>query len=144
VKSLTVSRWERGVQRISPTVETLLQRLVDEATANGDATNRTAADVRSNRSAGPDGYDAWEPNPALRSAVPDRAYQVALGYLQRMVAAKLDRDQIEEAERLMLDNRYAKANSRAGRELSEDDHILLIDATWDIIREVAGWQGKVL
>lgn len=85
--------------------------------------------------------EEWTPSATLRAGIPDRVYEVALGYLRRLERAKVPREQLEEIERVLLDNRYAKQNKRTGRPLSEDDLILLMDATWEAIAEVLSWQG---
>jgi len=83
----------------------------------------------------------WSPNPALRGQIPKRAYEVAIEYCRRLVRAGLDRDEVEALERVMIDSRYAKANKRAGRTLSEDDWVLLVDDAWDAIRETLAGRG---
>lgn len=83
----------------------------------------------------------WSPNPSLRSAIPARAYEVAMEYCRRLARAGLARDEIEALERILVDSRYAKANRRAGRELSEDDWVMLVDDSWDAIRETLSLQG---
>lgn len=87
------------------------------------------------------GDEAFTPNPSLKNAVAPRAYEVALDYLRRLERAGIPADQIEEAERIMLDSRYAKLNKRDRREMSEEDQITMIDATWQIVAEVLAWQG---
>lgn len=84
---------------------------------------------------------SWAPSPALRNAIPRAAYDVAIDYCMRLQRAGMPIETIEEAERLMIDGRYAKANKRKGRELSDDDWIMLVDATWDVIRETLSWKG---
>lgn len=92
------------------------------------------------RESSPD--DGWSPNPALQGKIPERAYETALEYCRRLVRAGVPRENIEQAERLMIDSRYAQANKRERRELTEDDWILLVDDTWDAIRETLSWEGK--
>jgi hypothetical protein len=74
--------------------------------------------------------DSWSPNPALVNKIPKRAYDVAIAYCRRLQSGGWPREEIEEIERLMIDPRYAQANKRKGVELSVEDHIMLIDATW--------------
>lgn len=85
--------------------------------------------------------DAWEPTPALRGLVPQRVYDVAISYCRRLAAAGLPPDEVEEAERLLIDPAYAKLNRRAKRELTEDEQIQIIDATWSVMQEVLSWKG---
>ncbi len=87
------------------------------------------------------GEDAWSPNPALKGIIPPRAYEAAIDYCRRLVRAGLPRDEVENLERVMIDSRYAKANSRRGRELSEEDWMLLVDDAWDAIREALSGRG---
>lgn len=104
------------------------------ATPDGDEPD--PPEVRSEPSPEP-----WSPNPAFRAAVPARAYDVAMGYMQRLVKAGLPLEQLEELERHLLDNRYARANSRRGVPLSEEDQIGLIDANWELIRDMLSFYG---
>jgi hypothetical protein len=76
-----------------------------------------------------------------KNKIPQRAYEVAIGYCRRLQSAGVSREGIEEIERLMIDERYIKANKRLGRELSEDDLIMLIDRTFDAVREAMSWKG---
>jgi transcriptional regulator with XRE-family HTH domain len=85
--------------------------------------------------------DPWEPNPSLVKALPTRVYEVAIAYCRRLAAAGLPREEVEEAERLLIDEGYAKLNKRAKRVLTEDEQIELIDATWRIMREALSWRG---
>lgn len=41
----------------------------------------------------------------------------------------------------MIEPRYAKANKRAGRDLSDEDWILLIDDVFDAVRETLASKG---
>jgi transcriptional regulator with XRE-family HTH domain len=85
--------------------------------------------------------DPWEPNPSLVKALPPRVYEIAIAYCRRLAAAGLPREEVEEAERLLIDEGYAKLNKRAKRVLTEDEQIELIDATWRIMREALSWRG---
>lgn len=133
----TVSRWENDRQ--TPEEEELrtLARYLGDSPARlrygengaGGATSEGTAD------------EGFVPNPRYREMVPPRAYAVALGYLERLRAAGVRRDDLEEAERVLLDSAFSKLYKRERGELSEEDHILLIDAGWEIVREVMSWQG---
>lgn len=88
--------------------------------------------------------DSWSPNPALVNKIPKRAYDVAIAYCTRLRAGGWPREEIEEIERLMIDPRYAQANKRKGVELSVEDHIMLIDATWKAVEHTAAALGRQL
>jgi hypothetical protein len=81
-------------------------------------------------------------NPALSRRLPPRAYEVVLGYLQRMEAVGASPEQIDEAERLMVEGAYNKLHTRDARERSEDELIVDIDAAWDFITSVLRREGK--
>jgi transcriptional regulator with XRE-family HTH domain len=132
VSSGTVSRKERGEIPVNPRDLAAIQQLARQKEAKGldDTVPReTSSD------------DAWAPNPALRGLIPQRAYDVAIGYCRRLAQAGLPLAEIENLERVMIDSRYAKANKRIGRELPEDDWVLLVDDAWDAIRETLAGQG---
>jgi hypothetical protein len=86
--------------------------------------------------------DSWSPNPALVNKIPKRAYDVAIAYCRRLQSGGWPREEIEEIERLMIDPRYAQANKRKGVELSVEDHIMLIDATWKAVKHTAAALGR--
>lgn len=139
VHRVTVSKWETDALRPShdrvvelaelyrAPLQPLLDALVDATSGAGEVSRETLHD--------------FAPNPRYRSEIPGRAYAVGLGYLERLQRAGVGREELEDAERLLFDSRYAKLNKRDRGELSEEDHILLIEAGWDIIREVLAWQG---
>lgn len=81
-------------------------------------------------------------NPALSRRLPPRAYEVVLGYLQRMEAVGASPEQIDEAERLMVEGAYNKLHTRDARERTEDELIVDIDAAWDFITSVLRREGK--
>ena len=142
VHSVTVSKWEREVQRPSADFLDRLAELYkvpsrdllrgERLTDDGDAVTENVS-----RGTG----EAWEPNPSLRAVVPARVYEVAIAYCRRLSAAGLPREEVEEAERLLIDEGYAKLNKRAKRVLTEDEQIEMIDATWRIMREALSWRG---
>lgn len=86
--------------------------------------------------------DSWSPNPALVNKIPKRAYDVAIGYCRRLQSGGWPREEIEQIERLMIDARYAQANKRKGIELTEDEQIMLIDATWEAVKHTAAALGR--
>lgn len=133
VNAGTVSRWERGERTpMGREYRRAMQVLRD------DAPDGLGTDVPRGTS---DPEDAWAPNPALKGIIPQRAYDTAIDYCRRLVRAGLPTVEIERLERVMIDTRYAKVNSRRGRELSEEDWIILVDDVWDAIRETLGTQG---
>jgi hypothetical protein len=81
-------------------------------------------------------------NPALSRRLPPRAYEVVLGYLQRMEAVGATPEQIDEAERLMVEGAYNKLHTRDARDRTEDELIVDIDAAWDFITSVLRREGK--
>jgi hypothetical protein len=81
-----------------------------------------------------------DPTSARRRLSP-RVYEVVHGYLERMQAAGCAPEQVDEAERVMVESSYSKLNARDPRERSEDEQIMDIDAAWDFIREVLRRQG---
>lgn len=86
--------------------------------------------------------DSWSPNPALVNKIPKRAYDVAVAYCRRLQSAGWPTEEIEQIERLMIDPRYAQANKRKGLELTEDEFIMLIDATWEAVKHSAAAMGR--
>ena len=83
----------------------------------------------------------YTPNPALRRRLPPRAYERVLGYLQQLETVGASEQQIDEAERLMIDGAFNKLNKRDVRERSEDDFITDIDAAWEFIVFVLRREG---
>ncbi|HWL41009.1 MAG TPA: helix-turn-helix transcriptional regulator [Gemmatimonadaceae bacterium] len=86
----------------------------------------------------------FTPNPALRKRLRPVPYARVYEHIERMVAARCTIDQIEEAERLMIDGAYNKLNARDPRERSDEDMILDIDDAWDWIKEVLSRSGVKL
>lgn len=129
-----VSKWERGVNR--PGDETLERLAAVYRTSTAELLR--AADVPRETT---QEAEAWTPNPSLKGKIPERAYDVAIGYCRRLAAAGATPEFIEDIERLMIDSRYAQANKRKGVELSEDEWIILIDATWEAVKVTASWKG---
>jgi hypothetical protein len=77
--------------------------------------------------------------PARR--LPPRAYEVVYSYTQKLERAGLKPEEIEEAERFLVDGAYNKINAREPGEKSEDDLILDIKAAWQFVREVVNRNG---
>lgn len=111
-------------------------RPVAMPTATGDSA--TSGPGAQNARAG----DGVTLNPALSRRLPPRAYEVVLGYLQRMEAVGASPEQIDEAERLMVEGAYNKLHTRDARERTEDELIVDIDAAWDFITSVLRREGK--
>jgi hypothetical protein len=88
--------------------------------------------------------ERFAPNPVLVRNVPARAYQIVLGYLERLERAGVNVEQLEQMERLLLDDRYAKQYSRRHNvEWTEEDHILHVESLWQAIRDALATQGIV-
>lgn len=150
VDTQSVSRWERGTRKVKAEDYTVALELYQRAardravrtTQLGQSVPRGTGELREPKKAyGAASEDSWSPNPALANKIPKRAYDVAIGYCRRLAASGQPADFIDQIERLMIDPRYAKANKRAGRELSEEDWILLVDDIWDAVRETLGVKG---
>lgn len=73
--------------------------------------------------------------------LPPRAYEVVYEYTQKLERAGLKPDEIEEAERFLVDGAYNKINAREPGEKSEDDLILDIRAAWQFVREIVNRNG---
>jgi transcriptional regulator with XRE-family HTH domain len=145
VHSMTISRWERGVQAIRGEALAAVARLYGVpldwlAEGTGKLPKRSVRPIGEKVSRETSG-ESWAPNPSLVGVVPQRVYEVAIGYCRRLAAAGLPVEDIEEAERLLIDEGYAKLNKRAKRVLTEDEQIEMIDATWRIMREALSWRG---
>jgi transcriptional regulator with XRE-family HTH domain len=135
IDSVTLSRWERGVQSPKHHVFGSLAAIYNVPRAYFEV-----EDSEADPSDPPD-LEEWAPNPSLAGVVTPRVYEVAIAYCRRLAAAGLPREDVEEAERLLIDEGYAKLNKRAKRVLTEDEQIELIDATWRIMREALSWRG---
>lgn len=73
--------------------------------------------------------------------LPPAAYERLWGYLERLRAAGADDEQLDEAERIMADPRYAKLNKRTGRELTDEDWVGFVDAGWAAVWEASTRAG---
>jgi len=140
IDSVTLSRYERGVSRApQPTLIALASIYGEDPSVFGVEEYGDLAHAPS--VVGERLADAWAPNPALRNVLPPRAYDIAIGYCRRLAAAGLPREEVEEAERMLIDSEYAKLNRKLKREQSEDDMIRSIDATWAVMQLALGWKG---
>jgi transcriptional regulator with XRE-family HTH domain len=159
VSEKTLARWESGATspdgkllmkaaevygRSLNELDGLLSGKMDTSVPRGTGGNvlRDRAAVRETAPEYVASEDSWSPNPALVSKIPKRAYDVAIAYCRRLQSSDWPKDEIEQIERLMIDPRYAQANKRKGHELSEDDHIMLIDATWEAVKHTAAALGR--
>lgn len=89
----------------------------------------------------PELLDVFQRNPAFRRRLPPKPYARVYEHIDRMLAAGCTSEQIDEAERLMIDGAYNKLNARDPRERSDEEMILDIDDAWDWIKEVLGRAG---
>lgn len=138
VTEKTISRWETG----SPVKQKDVRAALETYREHAAATN--SPDKKVLRGTSGDSDETWSPNPALRSLIPAKAYETALDYCRRLERAGVTAHLIEEAERLMIDGQYAQMNRRLGQDLGEAGWVRLVDATFEIIREVLGSQGTVV
>lgn len=138
VHEKTVSQWRSDRQEMKPdNIDAVAEFLgVSKAWLRyGDENGRLAEPP-----ARP--YGEFQPNPRYERELPGRVYAAAREYLDRLIAIeRLGVGELEEAERLLMDSRYARRNKREGGGLSEDEWIMLVDDAWDAIREVLSWQG---
>lgn len=144
----TVYRWEREGRKIpGPALSTMVAMYgisLEDIGISGDTLGVSVPRGTAGGDGRPDQSDEerWSPNPSLRTKIPKRAYDVALAYCRRLSGAGWPREEIEQIERLMIDPRYAQANKRKGVELSEDEFIMLIDATWEAVKHSAAALGR--
>jgi transcriptional regulator with XRE-family HTH domain len=134
VHPMSVSSWERGVMTPEESKLARLAELYGVAPAS----------LRYGGEHAPVERPEHVPSLALRKRLPTRAYDLVLGYLHRMEEAGCTQEQIDEAERVMIDGAYNKLNKRDFRERSEDDIITDIRAAWDFIAHVLRRQGVPL
>lgn len=130
----SVSNWERG---LNAPEEARLARLAELFDVEPAVLRYGAAPQSRDRL-------NYVPNPTLRRRLSPRAYEVVLGHLKEMEEAGCSEEQIDEAERVMIDGAYNKLNKRDFRERSEEEVITDIRAAWDFIALVLRRQGHVL
>jgi transcriptional regulator with XRE-family HTH domain len=88
--------------------------------------------------------EPYAPNPALARDYPQRAYQVVLGYLNRLERAGLSHEEIEKFERTLLNRRFAQRFRTAhGVEWTEDDYILHVESLWQAMMDALATRGVV-
>lgn len=122
VHALTVSAWERNAK--APT-ESRLEQIAK-------ALKTTPAALRYGEG---DAASAYTPRPTTRRRLPPRVYEVVHEYLARMERAGCTEEQLDEAERLMVDFNYSKLHKTDARERSEDEQITDVRAIWSAIEE---------
>jgi transcriptional regulator with XRE-family HTH domain len=83
----------------------------------------------------------FDRTPYYRHRLSPVAYERLYGYLERLRQAGYDEEQLETAERIMVDPRYAKLNKTDRRTPTEDDVLTFIDAGWAIVWEIATSSG---
>ncbi len=71
-----------------------------------------------------------------------RAQEIILQYLRRLEAAGLGTEELIQMEHLLADRSYAQRFSTSrGGPLTEDDEIILIEATWRAIADTLALRG---
>lgn len=68
--------------------------------------------------------------------LPPAAYERVYRYLERMEAADIPEEEVLQASRLFTEANYAKLYAGGRRDLTEEELLIDIDATWAAIREV--------
>lgn len=134
VTKQTISDQERGVS--TPNEKNLralaqLYHTSEAALRYGDAVREEAT-------------EPYTPNPSLKNRLRPRPRARVYEHIQSMVEAGATLEQIDEAERLMIDGAYNKLNARDPRERTDEEMILDIDDAWDWIKEVLGRSGVKL
>lgn len=138
VHALTVSAWERNAK--APT-EGRLEQIAK-------ALKTTPADLRygvalTTTGDSRDGGRDIVVRP-MRRRMPPRLYELVHGFLTRLADAGVSEEEIDEAERLMVDYSYSKLHSRDSREPTEDDRMLQARAIWSLIEETMRDKGVKL
>lgn len=136
---MTISRWERGEQglraaALSKAASVYGVRLADLISGNDEDVTESVS--RETRSIGIDAIiefkrPPYSPQLARAHHVPERARNVALGYISRLDQARVPHDEIERFERQLVDDRMAILFSRRhGIEWDVDDWILHMESVW--------------
>lgn len=130
----TLSRWENG----APVKSSQLARLAQlyGMTFSELMASMTLRQISESRGT----YSTWSPNPSLIGKIAQRVYDAAIGYCRRLAAAGLPAEDVEEAERLLIEPIYAKLAKRK-TEFTEADQIEMLDATWKAISTSLSWRG---
>lgn len=138
VTKQTISDQERGVATPN---ETSLRALAELYGTTPGALRYGSGSATSVREETVYYQPAFTPNPALRKRLRPKPYARVYEHIAQMEAAGCTVEQIEEAERLMIDGAYNKLNARDPRERTDEEMILDIDDAWDWIKEVLGRAG---
>jgi transcriptional regulator with XRE-family HTH domain len=138
IHRVTLSRIERGeTETISLD---LAQRMGEvygpsaRAILTGDAGSRSADVSRETSHGSPNAGVTGVPRAARQRMAP-KAYKQVYEYLSRMEKAGVVREAIDEAERLFTRDNYGQLYS-GKRELTEDEQLQVVEASWSFIREV--------
>ena len=129
VHLVTLARYEAGRIQIG---ERKLREL-SEALQTTPAALLGGAPAR-NHDAIPAGAAFPDATPRTRRLAP-RVYELVHGYLARLEQAGCTPEQIDEAERLMVDFSFSKLHKRDPRERTEADQIKDVNALWLVISE---------
>lgn len=127
---VSISSWENGANISEDKLERLA-RIYKKSKAYLRYGEDVPADVA----------EGFIPNPTLRKRLRPKPYARVYEHVDRMVRANCSVEQIEEAERLMIDGAYNKLNARDPRERTDEEMILDIDDAWDWIKEVLARAG---
>lgn len=130
----TLSRWENG----APVKSSQLERLARlyGMTFSELMEYMSLGQISVSRGT----YSTWTPNPSLVGKIAQRVYDAAISYCRRLAAVGLPPEDIEEAERLLIEPIYAKLAKRK-LEFTEADQIEMLDATWKAISTSLSWKG---
>lgn len=142
---VSISSWENGAN-ISEPLLTKLGEVYGKPLSwlrYGDDLARAVTESRSidYNVTPPELLDVFQRNPAFRRRLPPKPYARVYEHIDRMVAAACTPEQIDEAERLMIDGAYNKLNKKDPRERSDAEMIVDIDDAWDWIKEVLARAG---
>jgi transcriptional regulator with XRE-family HTH domain len=138
IHRVTLSRIERGeTESISLDLAQRMGELYGPRAREiliGDATSRSG-DVSRETSARVLREGPAEAPRAPRQRMAPKAYKQVYEYLSRMEKAGVVREAIDEAERLFTRDNYGQLYS-GKRELTEDEQLQVVEASWSFIREV--------
>lgn len=155
----TVSAWENGerppkdmatIQRLSTVLEIPMHALlttlgltgagrVRESGASYESTPERGVGWMGYRWGGPTEQPGAMEGGGAR--LPPRARAVVDRYLSRMREAGVASEQIDEAERLMVQSNFSKLNKRDPRPRTEEEIIIDIDAAWAAISSALRAEG---
>lgn len=132
VHPVTVSEWFRGQRPRDDTLEKVADFLgVDR---NWLINGRRPKDLS----------DEFTPSTTLRKRLRPAPYARVYEHIEKMVSAGCSLDDIELAERTLIDSAFNQLNKRDIRDRTDADMIMDIDSAWDWIREVLGRSGVTL